>query len=198
MKKIMVSLLVISFFSCSSDSSEPKIINDFGGYYQVTNIVTDIELDLNNDGIKSKNMLLEITSAHTTPNGIYPDFNFKPKHPWNLVEARSTIDSQIMTQLVNFNFPEQELAFLNEDPSKPILLFAAYSGKFNTFRYEFKSQNKINLIDWNQEYTAQYGKINELIRIDKTSFRLYLTKNIFDFKDKKWNNVNVIATYIKI
>jgi len=78
MKKIIFLIITICFFSCSSDSNESKILNDFKGNYQVTDIETDIEFDLNNDGITSKNMLLEITSPHTTPNGIIPDFHFKP------------------------------------------------------------------------------------------------------------------------
>lgn len=198
MKKIIILILTICFFSCTDDSNESKIVNDFHGKYHLTHIETDIELDLNNDGITSKNMFLEITSPHTTPNGIIPDFHFKPENPWNLADAGPAIDSQNQAQLISFNFPEQDLAFLNQDPNKPVLLFSGYSGKFNTYRYAFASQEKINLIDYNPEYTAQYGKINELVRIDKTSFKLYLTKKIYDFKAKEWKNVNVIATYKKI
>ncbi|HQZ26102.1 MAG TPA: hypothetical protein PLD18_12455 [Flavobacterium sp.] len=198
MKKIIFLIITICFFSCSSDSNESKILNDFKGNYQVTDIETDIEFDLNNDGITSKNMLLEITSPHTTPNGIIPDFHFKPENSWNLVEASPYIDSQNQAQLVSFNFPEQDLAFLNEDPNKPVLLFSGYSGKFNTYGYAFASQNEINLIDYNSEYTAQFGKIDKLVRIDKMSFKLYLTKKIYDFKAKQWKNANVIATYKKI
>lgn len=191
-------MVTICLFSCSSDSNGSKIVNDFKGNYQVTNIETDIEFDLNNDGISSKNMFLEITSPHTTPNGIIPDFKFKPEYPYNFVEARPAIDSQNQAQLISFNFPEQDLAFLNEDPNKPVLLFSGYSGKFNTYGYAFASQEKINLIDYNPEYNAKFGKINELVRLDKTSFKLYLTKKIYDFKDKQWKNANVIATYKKI
>jgi hypothetical protein len=198
MKKIIFLIVIICLFSCSSDSNESKIVNDFKGNYQVTNIETDIEFDLNNDGITSKNMFLEITSPHTTPNGIIPDFHFKPESPENLVEARPNIDSQNQAQLISFNFPEQYVAFTNEDPTKPFLLFSGYSRKFNTFTYEFKSQNEIDVIDFNPEYTAQFGKIDKLVRIDKTSFKLYLTKKIYDFKDKQWKNANVIGTYKKI
>jgi len=197
MKKIIFLIIIICCYSCTDDSNETKIVNDFHGKYQLTNIQTDIELDLNNDGITSKNMFLEITSPHTTPHGIIPDFCFKPENPWNLADAsQSNADSQNSMKFINFNFPEQNLAFLNEDPNKPVLL--DYSVKFNTFIYEFKSQNEINLIDYNPEYTVQFGKINELVRMDKTSFKLYLTKKIYDFKAKEWQNANVIAIYKKI
>ena len=46
--------------------------------------------------------------------------------------------------------------------------------------------------------SRQFGKINELVRMDKTSFKLYLTKKIYDFKAKEWKDANVIAIYKKI
>ncbi|MFD2907631.1 hypothetical protein ACFSX9_02680 [Flavobacterium ardleyense] len=55
-KKILLFAFVITLISCNSDSNE-TIQNDFKGYYKIISIVSETEIDLNNDGIGSLNIL---------------------------------------------------------------------------------------------------------------------------------------------
>jgi hypothetical protein len=187
-------------FSCNSDKQQTEtIINDFKGKYKIVAIVSDKDFDLNNDGIKSLNILSEIISPHTTPNGIINDFHYYPENISSLASARPLPQhSGNDAQFISFNFPEQELSFLNQNPNLPVLLFSGYTGQFNYHTYVFKSQNEIKIIDNNPEYHSQFGEIKKLTRIDQNTFEIEITKRIYDFKDKSWFDANLVAKYIRI
>ena len=197
MKTILLYLSVIILISCNSDNDE-TIQNDFKGYYKITSIVSETEIDLNNDGIESLNILEEISSPHNTLNGIFPNF-YNADNINNFAEVRPTIEQSNATQFISFNFPEQSISYLNDDLVLNIPILMHYSTSMNVdIFYEFVNQNEIKIIDKNKEWNSQFGEIKNLTRIDKSNFEVILDKKMFNFSSKQWLVLKLKAKYKKI
>ena len=197
MKTILLYLSVIILISCNSDHDE-TIQNDFKGYYKITSIVSETEIDLNNDGIESLNILEEISSPHNTLNGIYPNF-YNADNINNFAEVRPTIEQSNATQFISFNFPEQSISYLNDDLVLNIPILMHYSTSMNvSIFYEFINQNEIKIIDNNKEWNSQFGEVKNLTRIDKSNFEVILDKKMFNFSSKQWLVLKLKAKYKKI
>jgi hypothetical protein len=197
MKKILLLTPFIFLISCSSDKIE-NAPNDFKGYYKVISITSETEIDLNNDGVKSLNILEEISSPHTTLNGVYPNL-YNAENQDNYVEVRPADQQTNNAQLISFNFPEQSISYINNDMTlnTPVLMEYASSLNIN-FYYEFIGSNEIKIIDKNREWNSKYGEIKNLTRTDKSNFELYLDKNMFDFSSKQWKSLKLKAKYKKV
>jgi hypothetical protein len=183
--------------SCNSDKDE-NLVNDFRGYYKITSIISETPIDLNNDGLKSTNLLEEITSPHTTLNGVFPNF-YNPENGNNFAEVRPLVGQSNSTQFIAFNFPEQSISYLNNDLEMNIPILMHYSTSMNAgIVYEFINQNEIRIIDNNPEWNSQFGAIKSLIRIDKNNFEIDLDKKMFDFSSKQWTDLKVKAQYKKV
>ena len=195
MRNLLLAALIF-FISCDSEKEE-NIENDFKGYYKITSITSETEIDLNNDAITSFDILEEISSPHTTLNGVFPNF-YNSENIDNYLEVRPTNVQTNNAQLIDFNFPEQYISYMNDDLTlnSPILL--EYGSSMHFFSYEFTNGNEIKIIDANRDWNSKYGEIKSLTRIDKSNFVLYLDKNMFDFSSKQWKSLKLTAKYSKI
>lgn len=196
MKKSLLLAFLISIISCNSD--DQKMVNDFRGYYKITSIVSETEIDLNNDGLNSTDILKEISSPHTTLNGEFHNF-YNAGHGHNFAEVRPIVEGYNRTQLISFNFPEQKISYLNDDLVMNIPLLMHYTTSLNGgYTYEFANQNSIVISDINPEWNSQFGEIKFITRIDKDNFEIDVDKKMFDFKSKQWMVVKVKAKYQKV
>ena len=109
MKNLQLLPFLLLLISCTSDKDE-NLVNDFRGYYKITSIVSETPIDLNNDGLKSNNILEEISSPHTTLNGVYPNF-YNAENGNNFAEVRPLVEQSNSTQFISFNFPEQYISY---------------------------------------------------------------------------------------
>jgi hypothetical protein len=197
MKNLLLLPFLMLLTSCNSDKDE-NLVNDFRGYYKITSIISETPIDLNNDGLKSTNLLEEITSPHTTLNGVFPNF-YNPENGNNFAEVRPLVGQSNSTQFIAFNFPEQSISYLNNDLEMNIPILMHYSTSMNAgIVYEFINQNEIRIIDNNPEWNSQFGAIKSLIRIDKNNFEIDLDKKMFDFSSKQWMDLKVKAQYKKV
>jgi len=197
MKKLLLIPFLIFLTSCNSDKDE-NLVNDFRGYYKITSIISETPIDLNNDGYKSNNILEEISSPHTTLNGVYPNF-YNAEHGNNFAEVRPLVEQFNATQFIFFNFPEQTISYLNDDLELNIPLLMHYTTSMNgDFTYEFMNQNEIKISDNNPEWNSKFGEIKSFTRIDKNNFEIDLNKKMFDFSSKKWMVLKVKAQYVKV
>jgi len=200
MRNLLIIPLFFIIISCNTNNDNDIILNDFKGYYKVTSINSETEIDLNNDGIKSFNILEEISSPHTTLNGIFSNF-YNAENPRRYAEVRPTIyqSKTADTQFISFNFPEQTISYLNNDLILNIPLLMDYSTSMGPgIYYEFVNQNEIKIIDRYREWNSQFGEIKNLTRIDKTTFQINLDKIMFDFSSKQWKVLKLNATYKKV
>ena len=58
-KYLFVILILFVNSSCSENTSDPEIQNDFCGEYKIIAISSSEKVDLNNDGVKSNNYFAE-------------------------------------------------------------------------------------------------------------------------------------------
>lgn len=171
-KLIYLLLLVIVYASCEKEKTP---INDFGGYYRLYSIMAEKAVDVNNDGIQSNNIFHEYVSTIPKNFAYYNPNSFS-----NFAEIRPTIFQTGEAKLASFNFPVQEISCVRNNEETPELV--AYVGRFMTFSYEVEKNGNIILSDSNPEFTERYGEIHSLKRNGITSFDLYMTLNLFDFK----------------
>lgn len=197
MKNLQLLPFLLLLISCTSDKDE-NLVNDFRGYYKITSIVSETPIDLNNDGLKSNNILEEISSPHTTLNGVYPNF-YNAENGNNFAEVRPLVEQSNSTQFISFNFPEQYISYLNDDLELNIPILMHYTKSMNIdYKYEFINQNEIKIINNNPEWNSQFGEIKSLTRIDKNNFEIDLDKKMFDFSSKQWMFLKVKAHYQKV
>jgi hypothetical protein len=193
--KIVIGIFLITGFSdCQKDNSE-EIINEFSGRYTIVSIMSSIAIDCNNDGIKSNDYLQEISSGHTTDNKVNEGF-FRIDNPRFFVEARPLSYHTNNAQLIAFNFPDQHILFLNENPQLPILGW--YNISLINYRYEITDNKEIKIIDGNPKIQQKIANNLTVKRISKTVFELELNKKVFDFVSKTWKESIFKAKYKKI
>jgi len=194
MKKILLSFLVVSMAACTSDDSK-DVQDDFAGFYKITSIESETAVDLNNDGIESTNILLELTSPHTTMNGLVDGF-YNPESPQNLAEAKTS--NEVNYSHMNFNFPEQNISYLNFDMELNIPILLDYSTSMNTYGYFIQENRQIDFYDFNPTFNSQFVQIMGFTRDDENNFTLNLKKRMFNFYTKEWILLNLTADYSKV
>lgn len=193
MHKFVIILLFGSLFmSCKKDGTT-SIQDSFPGYYKVKKITSTVAVDMNNDGLKSSNLYYEISGPVTTPSGqrisFYDFESFR-----NYLEVRP-LDYQTSTaKFITFNFPHQIIDSLSNNT----LFLMTYNNQFLAYTYEFTSNNRVRVTSSNPAYTDQIGKINELTLNQDSSLTIGLKKRVFDFVDKNWQEINIVAEYSKV
>jgi len=192
---LIIVIMPLNFISCSSDENEePATDRSFCGYYKITSIYSDKDIDLNNDGIRSDDILSEMTGLHFS-NGESASNYYNPDSPYFYAEVRPNHNHKgNESRFIEFNFPFQNI--IDEDGENPILSY--YSKQFNTYTYDLKPDNVVQINDLRPDYNEKYGMINSVTRIDTSSFKMDLSARFYDFKDKMWTKANVIVRYVKV
>lgn len=191
--RVLVLLFLVSgLVSCEKEEVKE---NDFKGFYKIVNIDSNIQADLNNDGIVS-NVFEEISGVHIINNQSISNFyDFESYSSY--AEVRPTeFNEASKAKLINFNYPFQEIDYIGEGADKPFI--SDYSNKFNTYSYSVKNNGEIVLKDYNKEYTSQYGEIHSLERLDEDNFEIEMTTKLFDFQYKKWRPAELIVKYTRV
>ena len=65
MKKLIYLLFIITFISCNKSEDSP--VSEFAGNYKIVSIISEKAVDMNNDGIVSNDVYLEIISFLIPP-----------------------------------------------------------------------------------------------------------------------------------
>lgn len=183
MKNIFL-VVVLFAMSCSPDNVD-SFENKLSGYYEVISMQSNVSVDLNNDGVKSRDIFFEIAS----PAGHW-DFNF----PGNYLEVRPLKNSSNGGKLMLFNLPGQYIDYLSN--GTPFL--SMYVNTFINYSYEFnKNSNFIRLINNNPDY-YENGSLNTLELLDNGELKLELTKRTFDFVSLDWIDVKMSVVFRKV
>lgn len=183
---------VILFLSCKKNPSL-SMEDSFPGYYKATKITSPTAVDLNNDGLKTANIYLEMSDPYTSPNGqqmSFYDFNSIS----NFVEVRPLPYQTNPAKLIAFNFPHQIIDSLGNN----VHFLAMYINELISYTYEFNPNNSITVSSTNLEYASRIGEIDSLILKEGGVMMVLLKKYIFDFADKTWKRIDITAEYSKI
>jgi hypothetical protein len=192
MKKTVIIALLVLTFGCS-DSHVDTFENYLSGYYKVVAIDSDTSVDMNNDGLKSRNLFEEISGPYSTPNGERLSFyNFSS--PPNYMEVRPLKNTVNDGKLITVNFPHQYIDQLTNGD----FFLMTYLNTFMYYSYEFTENRKqIKLINNNPSYIKD-GVLNSLELYPNGELELKLTKPVFDFVDRQWIEVRITAFYQKV
>jgi hypothetical protein len=180
--------LLTGCFNDKNDSFETPI----SGYYKITSFESTTEVDMNNDGIRSKDLYEEVSSLHKTPDNqqvsLY-DFQSRP----NYMEVRPLVDQTNNAKLISLNVPEQRIDDLTSGQLYP----GDYLHSFINYSYELNDRsNKIELINNNKEY-LEMGALNNFELQKNGSLKLEMTKELFAFVGSKWIQAEVTIIYQK-
>jgi len=191
-----VQLLILTFagllFGCQhdkSDSYETRI----SGYYKIVSMESTVEVDMNNDGIRSDDLYSEISSPYH-PNDDDPvsfyDFEASP----NFMEVRPLHYQTNNAKLIALNIPDQRI----EEVTAGDFFLSEYLHSFYAYRYELSEQSgKIELISHNTDF-IENGTLHDFELQADGSLVLNITKDIFDFVDSKWVTTNLTITYHRV
>jgi hypothetical protein len=194
MKKINLSM-VLSFsllIGCSDDKPD-SFETPISGYYKITSIGSSMEVDMNNDGIRSKNLFKEISDLHQTSDNQLLSF-CDLESSRNFMEIRPLPNQTNNAQLISLNIPDQRIDSLISGE----FYLGEYLRSFINYSYKLSERsNEIELINNNPEY-KENGVLNHFeIQIDG-SLKLQMTKKLFDFKGSEWVPADVTIIYKKV
>ncbi|HLP37997.1 hypothetical protein [Lacibacter sp.] len=165
----------------------------FPGFYKVTKITSSVPVDLNNDRIKTANIYAEISDPHKTHNGELVSFHdFQQQN--NYLEVRPLPDQLNASKLISFNFPHQIIDYFSNNT--PYLV--EYNNEFLIYTYKFNNDRTVEIASSNPDYTNQLGVINSLIVKANGVLVVQLKKQIFDFFDHSWKQIDLTAEYSKM
>jgi hypothetical protein len=191
MKNIFL-LITLAAMSCSTDNVDSPE-NNLSGYYEITSIQSDVSVDLNNDGEKSKDIFSEIASTYHTLDGNPVSFYDFSSHS-SLLEVRPLKNTTNDAKLISFNLPAQEIDYLTN--GTPYLMF--YIQNIHLYRYEFiENSNTIKLIDSNPDFNDNVN-FNSLELTGNNDLKLKFTNLTFDFVELDWIETNMTAIFKKV
>jgi len=187
--KLIILASVAILTGCSSDQPD-SFETPISGYYKIVSFESTTAVDMNNDGIKTKNLYNEI-SMHKMDNEMvhYYDFDFIG----NYMEVRPLHQTN-SAKLIDFNIPDQRIDYLRSGS----FFLEYYIPSFIHYSYKLKERSrKIELINGSPDF-IENGTLNDLEHQKDGSLKLEMTKELFDFVDSKWIETDVTIIYQKV
>lgn len=191
-KIVLLVICILGLIGCDKESNETS--NELGGYYKIISMVSNVQADVNNDGVQS-NLYEEIAGKHIINNevvDVFYDFD-----SWDSYAEIKKGGSNSNWRFISFNYPFQEIMYLGLNQEIPFC--SDYLNRFNTFYYTKENkEGEIELLDGNSDYTADYGEVLSFNKLDKDNFILLLSTKLFDFKTKTWKPAEVTVKYKRV
>ena len=190
----VVSILMIS---CTNNDDEMEI-NDFKGFYKIKSISSSIEIDLNNDGLKSNDYLQEIKSNYISYNGEIINFRYDNELRPNFAEAWPTKYQSNNAQFLDIRFPIQRIDSIYQGNDDFVKMNMEYQKMYTGFIYKLTNNNiEIESDPFNQ---FKFYEINtfEISRINKTEFEVIFDFKVYDFTENEWTETHLKAKYEKV
>jgi hypothetical protein len=185
MKNLSFLFLILIVVACSDDNSPDKQIAQLSGSYAIVSFQSNIEVDLNNDGESSDELMGEINSF-----GL------------NDLEIRPQGQQLNQTQLVSFFFPKTWITFQypNEPDGYVEFIDYGFGTQYNltgeTLSLNDRQYIEESFID-NVESNREVRLTSDLRIIDANHLGLSLTKEFYDFNSNDWISLNIEIEYEK-
>lgn len=192
MDKLTIAIILTFLFAGCEVKESDGINNEFNGFYKVDSIVADVAIDVNNDGIASKDFLAEILAEHTlVPSGqkinmVFNDFG-------RYAEVRPTYGQTNFARTISLNFPVQRFGGIEN----VIPAGLNYWKGLNFMQYNYMNDSDIEVIN-TENATATDGKILSLKLSDQDRFTVQIAIDIYDFKDAALKATTLSAVYKKV
>lgn len=178
-------LLLIVLTACSNDDSQNEALRQYTGYYSMVSFQSDRSVDLNNDGLRTTQLLDEIKMSNSY------DLEIRP------LESHSN-DSK----LISFFFPKTNLTFQYPGEPEGYTEFTNYGFgtqyEFinNTFQLQLRSYVEQNYID-NIQNDLEVTIESDLIILSENRLRLDISKEFYDYHANEWVRLAIEIIYQK-
>ena len=192
-----LTLLLLSFtlffvMACEDESNNK--IPSIAGYYQVESLRTDQQVDLNNDGIASEDLMVQISESNFITQHVFDG-------PDSYLEIRPTKHNDNFNQLMFIPFPNPVVTFTNSNSSNGAVSYLNNYLNGVGYEYSYNEETKVIYLDRtkvDQDTEEQWGKLVEAKQIEKDKLELLVSKNYYDFKTAKWLKLQITGIYVKV
>jgi len=184
MNLIKLITLVLILTSCKGKKDafiENQELEKYVGSYEIISFKSDIAVDLNGDGISSRELLDEINNYN---------FDFK--------DLEISYYANSSTKLISFLIPRTALTFISPDePSVQFIkssFITAYTREEDAIRLTentFAVEEYIGTMK--REWTITFGE--QIILIDANHLKGTVVKEYYDLKDKRWKLLHIDILY---
>lgn len=186
MKIIRIFLMLISvimlFVSCNDDNSE-NLIPNMSGEYKVISMLSSVAVDMNNDRLKSEDVLKEVTTPY-----VIDEISTSGTYYINSATASVVYCEKNNEGSIFVPYPYQYV--IDEDKDSATLSW--YVTQFPGFSFKLDLNGEIEVIEiFSEHQFADYGIASSAKRIDKDSFLVVVSAKLYDFKENKWVNTDV-------
>lgn len=182
MRLLSIFILSVVFFtSCNDDESVKS--EYYHTEYNVVAMQSSVPVDMDNDGIKSKDVLKEVNSNLKINKSSDTKFHFIPAGTATVVYYESKNEGNMMIP-----YPFQHILNPNEDSAA----LGFYVTQFIGFSYQLNGDYEIEITEVSTEHQfSDYGVAKSARWMDKDSFSVTITARIYDFKENKWIDTDV-------
>lgn len=191
LKALLITFCFAPLCSCSNGTEsgndalngKPTSSSSLSGSYNIISMVSDISVDLNNDGFASTDLFNEIDAAVFDIS--IPELEIKP-----------VLYNNELENLMSFYLPHSTVT--TSTPTNPGSVKFSRNGL--GYIYEFdKNTQKITIEDndLNQD-PAVYGHMESINIIGYNQLEAIFTKYYYDFSTKSWKLLTITCLYIKI
>jgi hypothetical protein len=173
-----------------NDSFETPI----SGYYKIVSMKSTTAVDMNNDGIKTKDLYMEIGGLHTTPDKQKLSFYDFESHG-NYMEVRPLSYQTSNAQLISLRIPDQVI----DDLTDGRFFLMTYLHSFIFYSYKLNQRSgEIELTSNSAPEYVENGVLSKFELQADGSLKLEMTKELFDFVDSKWIQADLTIIYQKV
>jgi len=188
LKAVFITAVFISLSSCGTSASDDAIggkgtgssSSSIGGSYHIISMMSDINVDLNNDGFTSNDLLTEIDPSFFDPKN--PELTIKP-----------VIYNSQVEEIMTFVLPHSNV--ISNAPG-------AGSVKFTRnglgFVYNFDENTQTININNGSQTPGTTGVMESVIISGKNMLQAVFQKDYYDFSTKKWQLLTITCTYRKV
>ena len=197
-KSFCVLACSMLMFSCSSDNSQEETAvdynPDFVGYYKITSIKSDKAVDMNNDGVQSKDIYSEISLPYVLNKTDKPVSYYKFDQYICYAEV-GLANNKKLNEII-LHLPYQEIDYIGKsDNTFPILSFYNQDTSFYSFVFIDAKGLKIQPIFSD---TSSKVKATKIRLINDNSFTVNADATLFDFKTEQWITAQIEVVYDKV
>ncbi|MEK6482602.1 hypothetical protein WJR50_34060 [Catalinimonas sp. 4WD22] len=187
----LISFTLIFVASCD-DEFENKVPS-IAGYYRVESLIADKEVDLNNDGILSTNLMEQISQSN-----FYGQYIFDKHHSY--LEIRPTKYNDNPYQHISIPFPDPHFSTYTNSPNGAVIyLRNGLNGVGYEYTYNAKTKTvHIDRTKVDQNTEEKWGGLVEIHQIEDDKLELLVSKNYYDFSTASWLRLQITGIYSKI
>ncbi|MFT2008732.1 hypothetical protein ACMA1I_08670 [Pontibacter sp. 13R65] len=192
--QVISLFFLIMLLPTACKETENNKAPSIAGYYKIESLYADRQVDLNNDGNVSTDVMEEVSR-----NRFNRQYNFDS--PSAYMEIRPTKHNHTTHQYLYVPFPDPRLTFEYTDSPNGAVTYLRNELNGIGYKYSYDEKNKLIYIDRtdveekNEEF---WGQLVDMKVIEKDRLELLVSKNYYDFVTASWIRLQLTAIYVRV